>query len=122
MSKEAGTSHRWVLYVNWEMVPLGLTCVFMMQSTGIEDNFIRHFFKSHRPDKNVQERTCMSFREICKSATQFSGIQRRRVKNKINKSPDTYIPAAGRRVSRLETHLRNVKHRYFTDAFPFLCQ
>lgn len=59
MSKEAGTSRGWVLHVDWEFVPLGLKCVFVMQSTGTE-YFIRHFFKSHRPEKNVQERTCMS--------------------------------------------------------------
>lgn len=36
---------------------------------------------------------------------------------KNNKCPDTYF-AAG--VPGQETHLRNVKHRHFVDAFPFL--
>lgn len=58
-------------------------------------------------------------REICKSATQFNGSQR---KNKINNPPDMYLTAAGRVVPGLETHLRNVRHRHFTDAFPFLWQ
>lgn len=36
---------------------------FLMQSTGTEDYFIRHFFKSRRPEKNVQEQNL----QICKT-------------------------------------------------------
>lgn len=44
--------------------------------------------------------------------------KKKKKKKKINKCPDTYLTAAG--VPGQETHLRNVKHRHFTDAFPFL--